>query len=865
MRMRLIGGEEIDTTDDGDVIIDRENLAMVAIVGRITGVGFQRIERMEFEHGDAGRAKRIEHIGRRVDRAEAVIKDRDRNPGALLCGQQIDQLDTVALDILEGEVFEIDVVLGRFHRGEHRPERRRSIAQQLRAIANRQRRARDFLFDGEMLLQQIGMGIELGEDRLALRRRKRATRADHGLRTGRRAIDDVIDRGNGTTSRHAANTHGDTKMAQPAPAVGSAIRSCACLVSRVKLNAASRLNWGYGTVELGDFVARTLVAAMPAPQLHGSLVAMTLPQALSFAVLGGLLILFIWDRLRFDIVALLALMAAVACGIVPMNKAFSGFSNSLLPLIASALVISNAVGKSGLIEQVVRVMRPLLQRPALQVGALSGAVAALSAIVKNIGALAIFLPIATQVARRNKRAVGEFLMPMSFASLAGGMMTLIGTSPNIIASSLRQELLGKPYRMFDFFPVGVGITLIAIAFLSFGWRLLPIRSQNQGSDEEPFKVEDYLSEVRIPEKAGLVGKTVGDFEAVGEGSVGVTAVIREGRRRYAPASHWRLEANDILMVESNPQDLQSLVHTAGLELVGPEDPKTDASGTADTVVVEAVVTSESFMVGASFIGLRLRERYGVNLVAVSRGVRRPTTRLAQTPFSVGDVVALQGPAESMSDTLTALGCLPLAERNLQLGRPRKLVITGLILLACVVLSATEIVPPELAFTGGAVLTVIFGILTLREAYEAIDWPILVLLGALIPVGEAVRSTGTTDLIAGWISTTSASLPIAATLAILLVITMLLTPLVHHAAAVIVMGPVAVAIAKHLGVSGDTFLIAVAVGASCDFLSPIGHQCNTLVMGPGGYRFGDYWHLGLPLSILVVACGTPLILLAWPLH
>jgi di/tricarboxylate transporter len=591
---------------------------------------------------------------------------------------------------------------------------------------------------------------------------------------------------------------------------------------------------------------------------------MTLPQVISLAILAGLLVLFIWDKLRFDIIALLALLAAVACGIVPANKAFSGFSNSLLPLIASALVVSNAVGKSGLIEQVVRFMRPVLQRPSLQIGALTSAVAFLSAIVKNIGALAIFLPIAVQVARRNKRAVGEFLMPMSFGSLAGGMMTLIGTSPNIIASSLRQELLGQPYRMFDFLPVGLGITLIAIAFLSFGWRLLPIRGKAQDSDA-PFQVEDYLSELHVLEKSALVGKTLAEIEETSEGSISVTAIIREGRRRYTPARHWRIFADDILMVESNPQDLQSLVQTAGVELVGPEEATTDRTGTADTVVVEAVIMAESAMIGRTGVELRLRSRYGVSLVAMSRAGRRTTTRLAHTPFATGDVIALQGPADGMNETLSSLGCLPLAERNLQLGRPRKLVVTTLILLGCVAASATEMVPPELAFTAGAVLSVLCGILSLREAYEAIDWPILVLLGSLIPVGEAIRSTGTTDLIAGWISHASAALPIPATLAMLLVITMLLTPLVHHAAAVIVMGPVAVAIAQQLGINGDPLLIAVAVGASCDFLSPIGHQCNTLVMGPGGYRFGDYWHLGLPLSILVVLLGTPLILAVWPLH
>ncbi|HEV8014475.1 MAG TPA: SLC13 family permease [Stellaceae bacterium] len=592
---------------------------------------------------------------------------------------------------------------------------------------------------------------------------------------------------------------------------------------------------------------------------------MNFAQAASLTILAGLLVLFVWDRLRFDIVALLALLTAVGCGIVPATNAFSGFSNSLLPLIASVLVVSNAVGKSGLIEQAVRLMRPLLQRRSLQIGTLTGAVALLSAVVKNIGALAIFLPIAVQVARRNKRRVGEFLMPMSFGSLAGGMMTLIGTSPNIIASSLRQELLGGPYHMFDFLPVGLGITLIAVAFLSVGWRLLPLRGKEQDAADAPFQVEDYLSELRAQEKSAVVGKTVAEFEEMSEGTVSVLAIVREGGRRYTPAGHWRIFAGDILMVESNPQDLQAVVHTLGLELVGPEEAKTAGSGVADTVVVEAVITPDAPMVGQTGASQRLRERYGVSLVAISRGGKRNVTRLAHTRFSAGDVIALHGPAEDMSETLAALGCLPLAERNLQLGRPRKLVVMGAILLGCVALSATETVPPEIAFTGGAVLTVLFGIHSLRDAYQAIDWPILVLLGALIPVGEAVRSTGTTDLIAGWTGGASNSLPIPATLAMLLVITMLLTPLVHHAAAVIVMGPVAVAIAKHLGLAGDPFLMAVAVGASCDFLSPIGHQCNTLVMGPGGYRFGDYWHLGLPLSLLVVLFGTPLILAVWPLH
>jgi di/tricarboxylate transporter len=591
---------------------------------------------------------------------------------------------------------------------------------------------------------------------------------------------------------------------------------------------------------------------------------MTLQQALSLSLLGGLLILFVWDRFRFDVVALLALLAAVACGTVPANKAFSGFSNALLPLIASALVLSSAVGKSGVIEVAVRYLRPVMGSRGSQVGVLSGAVAFLSALVKNIGALAIFLPVAMQVARRNKRPVSEFLMPMSFGSLVGGMMTLIGTSPNLIASSVRHELTGKPYAMFDFFPVGFGITLIGIAFLSVGWRLIPARAKGHDTADMPFRVEDYISEARIPEKSPLVGKTVAELEASGDGAVSVAAIIREGNRRYTPASHWRLFADDILVLESDPHELHTLVENASLSLIGPKEEGGDKVP-ADTSATEAVIMAGSPMIGLSSSQIKLRQRYGISLLAISRAGRRSTARLGRMSFSEGDVVVFQGPEDEMNDALASLGALPLAQRNLQLGKPRKALLTVLILLGCVVLSATEIVPPELAFTAGAVLVVLCGISSIAEAYRAIDWPILILLGALIPIGDGMRTTGTTDLIAGWLKFAAAILPVPGTLAMIVVITMLLTPLVHHAAAVLVMGPVAASLAGGLGLQIDPFLMAVAVGASCDFLSPIGHQCNTLVMGPGGYRFADYWHLGLPLSVLVVLCGVPLILMVWPLH
>jgi len=442
---------------------------------------------------------------------------------------------------------------------------------------------------------------------------------------------------------------------------------------------------------------------------------------------------------------------------------------------------------------------------------------------------------------------------------------LIGTSPNLIISSIRQELVGVPYRMFDFLPVGFGIAILGVIFLSFGWRLIPVRRTGQNGADMPFRIEDYLAEARLPEGSPMIDKTVADLEALAQGDVSVVAIIRENNRRYVPSGQWTLYAGDLLVLESDPTALEELVAAAKLELVGDKAIKTEGPGTPAIAVVEAVITTNSALVSKSAARLKLRDRHGVNLLAVSRSGQRMTTRLKSIIFQEGDVVVLQGGDETMTDTLSALGCLPLAERHLQLGRPRKVYLPLLILATCVGLSATEIVPPEIAFTGGAVAIAVFRVLDLKEIYDSIDWPILILLGSLIPVGEAMRSTGTTDLIAGWLSTVSTFLPVAGTLLMLLVATMLVTPLLHHAAAVIVMGPIAASLAHKLGFNVDPFLMSVAVGASCDFLSPIGHQCNTLVLGPGGYRFNDYWRLGLPLSTLVVIFGVPLILLVWPLH
>jgi di/tricarboxylate transporter len=607
---------------------------------------------------------------------------------------------------------------------------------------------------------------------------------------------------------------------------------------------------------------------------------MTRDQILTLAILAGMMGLFLSNRLRYDMVGLLGLVTAVFAGVVPADHAFSGFANPVLPLIAAALVVSASIGQSGAVEILLRWLNPMLRPKELQVGVLVGCVTLLSAFMKNVGALAIFLPAAVQVARRNQRPPSEFLMPLAFASLLGGSMTLIGTSPNMLISSVRQDLVGAPFGMFDFTPVGAGIALFGVLFLTVGWRLIPHRRRR--TTELAFSIEDYTSELRVGKSSAYVGRTVGDVEELSGGAVSVTAVIRDDANRYVPGAGWRLHRDDVLVIEAEPQAIEQLARDGNLEVVGGEEapagavpatveeakratPASDEVPRTQLEVIEAVITPASRLIGCSAAELHLRERHGVNVLAISRRGRRTRARLRRMRFQLGDVIVFQGYADTVFDTLAALGCLPLAERQLKLGRPRQLALPLAILAVAMIASGFELVPVAIAFLAAAMAIVLLRLIPVGETYAAIEWPILVMIGAMIPVGEAVAKTGTADLIANELSRLGAVLPPYGILGVILVASMLITPIVHHAPAVLVMGPIAASLAQKLGYHIDPFLMAVSIGAGSDFLSPIGHQSNTLVMGPGGYRFGDYWHLGLPLSLLVVGLGVPLILIFWPLY
>lgn len=591
---------------------------------------------------------------------------------------------------------------------------------------------------------------------------------------------------------------------------------------------------------------------------------MSIEQVTVFAIVATMMALFIWNRLRYDQVAMIGLLAAMGTGVVPVDQAFLGFADQVVIIVASALVVSAGIGKSNLIGRMLRRFQPMMTTTGRQVAVLTISVTVLSSLMKNVGALAVFLPIAVQMARRTGTPVSKLLMPMAFGSLIGGLVTLIGTSPNILVSRVREEILGVPFRMFDFAPVGLGIVVVGLAFLLVGWRLLPGERSGRAEPEASFTVAPYLFEAVLPRISPLAGKTVAELEALSEGDASVVAIVRENGRRHMPASDWTLRADDLLVIQSHPHAFRRFAEAAKLELGGSDTGTRREVAAGRSSVAEAVVTPNSLVVGRSSAQLHLRSGYGLALIAISRHGQRITAHLRDVPFQAGDVLVLQGNAEGMFEALRTLGCLPLVDRATGLGRRPEDVLPLILLGGAMAAVALELVPVTAAFFGAAVLTVLLRILTLKEAYDALELPILVLLACLIPISDAINHTGGADLIAAGLAVVAGHLPPTGAVPLLLVTAMAVTPFLNNAATVLIMAPVAASLAHKLGVNPDPLLMAVAIGAACDFLTPIGHQCNTLVMGPGGYRFGDYWKLGLPLSILVVIVGSVLVPLFWPL-
>ncbi len=588
-------------------------------------------------------------------------------------------------------------------------------------------------------------------------------------------------------------------------------------------------------------------------------------QAIVFASLALVLVLFIWGRWRYDLVALFALLVVTISGLVPASDAFLGFGHPAVITVAAVLILSRALFNSGMVDYIVRLMSKVGENPITQLVVLVTSVTICSGFMNNIGALALFMPVAIRMARKNNVSPSLYLMPLAFGSLLGGLVTQVGTPPNIIISIFRAETAaGEPFRMFDFAPVGAGIALAGVIFIVLiGWRLLPKR-KGQLSREEIFEIEDYITAVKVPKKSALTGKRIKDLEDATDGDITVVGHQREGQKYPAPSRQRTFKEDDTLIIKANAEDLKELLDTTGLKLAESGKTGEEELSSDEITIMEATITRDSVMEGRTAKTLNLRSRYGVNLIGLARQGGRLRSNPDNISFRVGDVLLLQGPSEILQEVLPTLGLLPLVERGLRIGKPPRVAFAVAIFAAALSLAATGVLSIQIAFTAAALLMVLTGFLSLSEIYDSVDWPVIVLLGAMIPVSQALETTGGARLIASGILDISGSAAPFITLTVVLVGTMFLSDLVNNAAAAVLMAPIAISVAAGMGASADPFLMSVAVGASCAFLTPIGHQSNTLVMGPGGYKFSDYWRMGLPLEIIIVLVGIPLIMFIWPL-
>ncbi len=588
---------------------------------------------------------------------------------------------------------------------------------------------------------------------------------------------------------------------------------------------------------------------------------------LVFGILIATLALFIWGKWRYDVVALMALMATTVTGAIPYTHVFSGFSNPAVITVAAIMVITQAISQSGIVNYAVKRLAPATKRDFwVHAAMLTSIAAVLSAFMNNVGALGLVMPVAIQLALRSNRSPSLILMPIAFGSILGGMTTLIGTPPNIIISTFRQETVGTPFNMFSFFPVGATAAVAGIIFIVFfGWRLIPRARIKQKKAEDIFKIKDYVTEVRVSADSPLIEKTIGDFWKMLSRESLILGLVRGIRKRLNPPFTEVLREGDILIIEASSKELEQIVLEARLELVGTESFSADVLRSQDVSLVEAVVVPGSKVEGATPQRMRLRSRYGINLLAIAREGTPFRQRLKDVRLSAGDVLLLQGKADTLVETTADIGFLPLAERGVQLGIPRRVIFPVAVLFAALLVSVLHILPIQIAFFGAVLVMVLFNVMPIRRVYESIDWSIIILLAAMIPVGGALETTGGTNLIAGVIASVSLHLDPIFILGLVMVITMTLSDVMNNAATAVVMGPIAASLAQSLGYNIDPFLMAVAVGASCAFLTPIGHQNNTLVMGPGGYHFGDYWRMGLPLEIIILVVSLPVIMYVWPLR
>ncbi|NNE52621.1 MAG: SLC13 family permease [Sulfitobacter sp.] len=586
-------------------------------------------------------------------------------------------------------------------------------------------------------------------------------------------------------------------------------------------------------------------------------------QIILFTLFAAVFGLLLWGRFRYDIIAFSALMLGVVLGVVPTKDAFSGFGHPATLVVALVLVVSAGLVRSGAVLLITRTLVDASRSLGAHITLMGAVGGILSAFMNNVAALALLMPVDIQTARKAGRQPGLSLMPLSFATILGGMVTLIGTPPNIIIASIREDALGAPFRMFDFAPVGGVAAIAGLAFVALvGWRLIPAREHPSLDAED---IAQYIAELVVPEKSAQIGKRLGELEEVAaKADVVILGLMRNGKRRYGSARNTPLQAGDAIVLEAAPEALDEFRSTLDLGLADTEREEHLKAGGEGVEIIEVVVTDTSRVNGRTTQAVGLIWRHRSVLLGISRRGRKITTHLRTTVLEPGDILLLLVPRDTAAHVADWLGVLPLADRGLAVTENAKVWLAIGLFGAAVTAASVGLIYLPVALGLVVVAYVLAKIVPLTELYTHIEWPVVVLLGSMIPLGAALETSGGTELIAGALVSLTEGMAPWVVLTVLMVVTMTLSDVLNNTATTIVAAPVGIQMAQSLGVSPDPFLMAVAVAASAAFLTPIGHKNNTLILGPGGYSFGDYWRMGLPLEIIIVAVSIPAILVFWPL-
>ena len=587
-------------------------------------------------------------------------------------------------------------------------------------------------------------------------------------------------------------------------------------------------------------------------------------QTILFTLFAGVFAMLLWGRWRYDIVAFCALLIALVLGVVPTSEAFAGFGHPATIIVALVLIVSRGLQNSGAIDIITRSVIDTGRGVAAHISIMASTGAVLSAFMNNVAALALLMPVDIQAANKAGRSIRATLMPLSFATILGGLVTLIGTPPNIIIAQYRETVSGTPFQMFDFAPVGLICAGVGILFVALiGWRLVPGADEMTDGKSSAMDLEDYIAELVVPEKSKAIGQQVRDlYDEANEHDLVIIGVARNNRRLKGFSASLELRAGDMLVVEAGAEDIDRFRGVFSLEFFGEKTTNEKAIG--DLQLTEVLVTPETRIVGRAAIDIRLRARRGVALLGISRKGKRFTKRVRHEKIRVGDILLLIGPAENLDETIGWLSAMPLAERGLSVTQHTRAWLAAGIFAAAITLASFGFLYLAVALGVVVAFYVLLDIVPIRNVYDYVEWPVIVLLGSMIPLGTALEASGGTQLIAEQIVNITSGYAPWVVLTILMVVVMTLSDVLNNTATAVIGAPVAVDIANKLGVNSDPFLMAVAIAASCAFLTPIGHKNNTLIMGPGGYSFGDYWKMGLPLEVIVIGVAVPALLVFWPM-